>query len=403
MVRPPIHERRRVALYSHDTVGLGHLRRNLALASALAAGLIPVDVLLISGSREATAFAVPPGIDWVTLPALAKRDGRYGARTLAVPLQDLIDLRSSIITAALLAFDPDVLIVDKVARGVCDELEPALCRLRGGGRTRCVLGLRDVLDDMSSTVSEWQTSRTTEAISDLYDEVWVYGDPLVFDPLRECALPAAVTERTTFTGYLAHGRPAHGTPGAAPDAMPASPYALCMVGGGQDGLALAEAFCAAPFPPGTHGVIVAGPYMDRDDRQRLSLGAACRPDLTVLDFVVECERLIAGADAVVSMGGYNTVCEVLAAGTRAVVVPRVRPRAEQLVRAERLAQRGVIDMIHPDDLAPEGIGAWLASRSGEERAAGGPVDLHGLARIPGLVDRLLAARPAREELARAAG
>lgn len=81
----------------------------------------------------------------------------------------------------------------------------------------------------------------------------------------------------------------------------------------------------------------------------------------MLDFVVECERLIAGADAVVSMGGYNTVCEVLAAGTRAVVVPRVRPRAEQLVRAERLAQRGLIDMIHPDDLAPEGIGAWLAS------------------------------------------
>lgn len=403
MAQPRIHERRRVALYSHDTVGLGHLRRNLALASALAAGPIPVNVLLISGSREATAFAVPPGIDWVTLPALAKRNGRYGGRTLAVPLPELIDLRSSIITAALVAFDPDVLIVDKVARGVCGELEPALCRLRTAGRTRCVLGLRDVLDDMRSAMNDWQASRTTEAIVDLYDQVWVYGDPLVFDPLREYGLPAAVRERTTFTGYLAHGRPAHGRPGVAPGDMPASPYALCVVGGGQDGSALTESFAAAPFPPGIRGVVVAGPYMDEDDRQRLNSWAACRLDLTVLDFVVDCEGLIAGADAVVSMGGYNTVCELLAARTRAVVVPRVRPRAEQLVRAERLARRGLIDMIHPDDLTPEVIGDWLASGPGEKPATGRPVDLYGLTRIPGLVDRLLASHPARRELADAAG
>lgn len=399
---PPITGRRRVALYSHDTMGLGHLRRNLALAAALAAAPAAVDVLLISGSREATAFSVPPGVDWVTLPALAKRNGRYCARTLAASLPDMIDLRSSILTAALVAFDPDVLIVDKVPRGVCGELEPALCQLKRAGRTRLVLGLRDILDDPSSAVTDWQGSRTTEAIIDWYDEVWVYGDRSVFDPLREYALPPAVVKRTTFTGYLAHGRQHEGAAGVA-DGTPPPPYALCVVGGGQDGWALAEAFAASPLPEGTQGVIVAGPYMDPRDRERLGHAAASRPELTVLDFVVDCERLIDGAAAVVSMGGYNTVCEILAAGTRALLVPRVRPRTEQLVRAERLARRDLVDVMHPNDLTSGAIGDWLVHRPVKWRSTERAVDLGGLARIPWLVHRLLTPHRTRLELAGAAG
>ncbi len=395
-------ERRRVALYSHDTVGLGHLRRNLALASALVAGPVPVNVLLISGSREATAFAVPPGVDWVTLPALAKRDGRYGARTLDVALADVIELRTSVISAALLAFDPDVLIVDKVARGVCDELYPVLRRLRSRGRTRSVLGLRDVLDDVRSTAVDWASFRTTEAIAELYDEVWVYGDPSVFDPLVEYDLPAAVAERTTFTGYLGHHRRGPQGP-ATDDGEPPSPYALCMVGGGQDGVGLAEAFAAALLPPGIRGVVVTGPYMDDADRERLRATEASRPDLTVLDFVVDCERLIEGATAVVCMAGYNTICEVLAAGKPVLVVPRVWPRREQLLRAERLAGRDLVDMVDPADLTPDRIGAWLAAGPDAQRAPAAPVDLLGLSRIPYLVDRLLAGRPGQREVARVAG
>ena len=64
----------RVALYSHDTMGLGHMRRNLLIAGALAAGPTPAVILLIAGAREVHACGVPAGVDCLSLPALWKED-----------------------------------------------------------------------------------------------------------------------------------------------------------------------------------------------------------------------------------------------------------------------------------------------------------------------------------------
>ncbi|MGH9271797.1 MAG: glycosyltransferase family protein [Ilumatobacteraceae bacterium] len=389
MNEPDPDRRRRIALYSHDTVGLGHLRRNLAIASVLVQDSVPTDVLLISGSRESISFAVPDGIDFLTLPALAKRDGAYTPRTLAATLAEVVDLRSRIIAAALTSFEPDVLIVDKVARGVCGELDLAMRCL--AGRTRCVLGLRDVLDDVSTTRTEWLASGLSRVVAERYDAVWVYGDPTVFDLTVEYGWTARITERLTFTGYLAHGRPGSSTP--ADPATPQAPYVLCLVGGGQDGVALADAFTAERLPEGREGVVVTGPYMDPVQRGRLVERAARRRDLTVYEFVEGCAGLIAGADAVVSMGGYNTVCELLAAGSRPLIVPRVKPRTEQLIRAKRLAARGLVDVLHPDRLTSAALAGWLGGSGRTVVATGTPVDLCGLARIPGLVDRLLVSRP----------
>ncbi len=59
------------------------------------------------------------------------------------------------------------------------------------------------------------------------------------------------------------------------------------------------------------------------------------------------------ADVVVSMGGYNTICEILSLRKRAVIVPRIRPVCEQWIRAERMAARGLFRAIHPDRITPE--------------------------------------------------
>lgn len=394
--------RRRIALYSHDTVGLGHCRRNLAIASALIAGPVPVDVLLITGSRELTAFAVPPGIDCVVLPGLAKRDGAYGARTLGASLAEMIALRASIIDATLAIFDPDVLIVDKVARGACGELVPALRHLRAGGHTRVVLGLRDVLDTPPVAIREWRVSRTTEAVVELYDAVWVYGDKPLYDLVTEYHLPPAVADLVTFTGYLGHGRPrVQPRDPAAAASLPEPPYALCLVGGGQDGVVVAEAFAAARLPDGTRGLIVTGPYMKDGDRDRVRARVADHPGMAMVDFVDDCEGLVAGAQAIVTMGGYNTICEVLAAGKRPLVVPRVHPRTEQLVRAERLEARGLVDVCHPDAVTAEVLGAWLAGGGGTEPPSGPSVDLNGLARITDLVEQLLGSGPQQRALCHA--
>ncbi len=385
---------RRVALYSHDTQGLGHVRRNIALASALVDAEPHTDVLLLTGAPEATTLPLPPRTDVITLPTLRKdASGRYAARTLGAPLDELLALRSTMLTATLTGFAPDLLVVDKVARGVDGELDDALLRLRHSA-TRVVLGLREVLDTPEVVRREWQAGRTTEAVRELYDAVWVYGDRDVYDLVSDCRLPVDVVAKTSYTGYLGHGRGvgarlrSRPVPRVAP---PAGPYVLCLVGGGQDGLELADAFARAPLPHGHEGVVLTGPYLRREAREALRRAAAAAPGMSIVDFVPDAERFVAGAAAVVSMAGYNSVCELLAAGKRTLLVPRTTPRAEQLVRARSLARRGLVDVLDPELADPRRLAAWTAQAVLAGPPRGQPVDLGGLARVPLLADALLAA------------
>ncbi len=156
----------RVALYSHDTMGLGHMRRNLLLAQALRHSRLQAVVLLIAGAREASVLTGAAGVDCVALPSLRKDGtGQYHPRHLAVSLQELLALRAKIALAALEAFDPDVLIVDNVPRGALRELDPVLESLRARRRTRLVLGLRDVLDDPATLQGEWARAQNQTSIS----------------------------------------------------------------------------------------------------------------------------------------------------------------------------------------------------------------------------------------------
>lgn len=390
--------RRRIAFYSHDTQGLGHIRRNIALAGAIVAAEPRTDVLILTGAPQATSLPLPPNTEVVTVPTVAKDgNGGYAAGAFAMELGSLLTLRANLITTALQAFAPDVVVVDKVARGLDGELEPALTALRGlrghttGVRPRVVLGLRDILDDPLTAIREWRDSRTTRAIKDHYDEVWVYGDPDVVDIVAEYDLPDRVAAKIRYTGYLAEGRD-EGlvAPRDEPKRRPVPrPYVLCTVGGGQDGYETALAFARATYPHAHTGVIITGPYMQPSLRRRLSDIAASRTDLVVREFVTDSSRLIADASAVVSMGGYNSVCEVLAGDVPALVVPRVRPRQEQLVRADRLSALGLVDTQHPDEVDEDALSRWLA----EAVTAAGPrphgvVSLDGLRRIPSLVAEL---------------
>jgi predicted glycosyltransferase len=393
---PPPARPRRIALYSHDTMGLGHTRRNILIAAALVADNPETDVLLLTGAPEAIGLPLPPSTDVVTLPALRKHeDGHYSPRALSCSLEDLLRTRSAMIEGALSAFDPDLVIVDKVARGVEGELDAALTALRDRGRTRVVLGLRDVLDAPSVARQEWEQSRTTEALSEFYDAIWVYGDPDIFDPVLEYHLPAEVAGMLGYTGYLAGRRPAClriRNRVTSPPMPPGQPYALCLVGGGEDGQTLAGAFADARFPRGHRGVVLVGSHMPDPQKEALMRQAQHRGDLTVHDFVPGADDFIRQASAAVSMGGYNSVCELLAAGTPALVVPRVTPRAEQAVRADRLARAGWVDTIHPAEATPERLGQWLSEALRSPTRPRRALDRGGLERVPRLAEELLGDR-----------
>lgn len=386
---------RRVALYSHDSQGLGHVRRNSLIAAALVDARPDIDVLLLSGAPEVSALPLPPRTEVVKIPSLAKdRSGQYGARSLRCSLQELVEMRTAILTGALMSFAPDLLVVDKTPRGAFDELDAVLPVLRSRHGTRTVLGLRDVLDDAATTEREWQAARTSEAIRSLYDRVWVYGDPQLFDPAVEYGWPAETRRKVVYTGYLALDRErllpdvSEENTRAATLQPRRAPFVLGLVGGGQDGARVAHAFAEARYPTGHEGLLLTGPYAPQPLVEQLARTAADRPDLCVARIASNVPALVSLSAATVSMGGYNSACELMAGGRPALLVPRTHPRKEQAMRAARLAAHGLADVQDADDLTPDALSRWF-----ESAVARGTIphsiDLTGLRRLPELVDDVL--------------
>ncbi|PSR16942.1 glycosyltransferase [filamentous cyanobacterium CCP3] len=387
--------RSRIVLYSHDTMGLGHKRRNWLIAQALSTAGLEADILLISGMGEVSAVPMLAGVDTLTLPALSKTaDGQYQARRLNLKLQEVVRLRSQLILAAIKNFRPDLLIVDNVPRGAVRELDAALEYIRRHLPTRCVLGLRDILDSPAAVRHDWHRAENTAAIRRYYDTVWIYGDPAVFDARREYRFPADIVAKVRPLGYLDPRRRSPSTTAHTQIQQLGLPsngeLVLCQVGGGQDGASLAQAFAQATFPIGTLGVLLTGPFMPTEAQQRLYALAQGNPRLRLVDYLAEPTLLLAQASRVVAMGGYNTTCEILAYQTPALVVPRLSPRQEQWIRAERLRRHGIVDVLHPADLTAQAITEWL-HRPILAGPAGLDINLNGLDNLVVEVQRLMIA------------
>lgn len=378
----------RVVLYSHDSLGLGHLRRNLLIAAAFSQAKPNIQTLLISGTSIANAFRIPDSVDILSLPSLQKvENGRYEPKRLRIASDELTQFRTATILSAVQSFRPDLFIVDKVPRGVRRELDPILRHLRERTAATVILGLRDILDDAARVRSEWAKEENLEAIDEFYDGLWIYGDPAVYDPIREYRWSADVEEKSRFTGYLDRTKASESASADVEELLESlklkDGFNLCVVGGGADGFSLAEsAACADSGGSGT--LILTGPYMPAAQLSRLKKVTAERLDVTVIRFSNEPVHLLRRAGRVVSMGGYNTLLELVGLGKRPLVVPRVKPRTEQLIRATRFGRLGLVDVLHPRDLSPDALSEWFNSNVGGDGAPTGPpssLDLGGLPRI----------------------
>ena len=334
---------RRIMFYSHDTFGLGHLRRSRALASALTEGDNNTSAIILTGSPVAGRFTFPERVDHIRLPGVTKLpDGSYVSQTLGLDIDDTTSLRAGLIQTAIEQYEPDLLIVDKEPTGFRGELLPTLEWLRLRGRTRTVLGLRDVLDEPEVLATEWERKGALQAAEHLYDELWVYGVRDVYDPTEGLPLSEETRARMHWTGYLRR---------EVTDAaeIPKDPYVLITPGGGGDGAAMVSLVLSAyeqdpDLSP--NALLIYGPFLSGDVRDAFDARVAkLNGRVTAVGFDSRIESLFAGAEGVVSMGGYNTFCEVLSFDKRAVIVPRTVPRLEQWIRASRAEQLGLVRML----------------------------------------------------------
>lgn len=339
--------RSRVLIYSHDTFGLGHLRRSRAIANALVEERPGLSAIIVSGSPVIGSFEFGSGVDYVRVPGVTKLpDGDYRSLNLNLSIEDATRLREALILQTAESFGPDVLIVDKEPTGFRGEIVPALERLSAAG-CRIVLGVRDVMDEPSLLVPEWERKGATEALARFYDEIWIYGLAEIYRPLAALNLPPHLAANTVYTGYLRRELPLEPALKQYPD-ITREPFILVTTGGGGDGDDVIDWVISAYEADGgieLPALVAFGPFINRDRRRAFLERIDAHPKLDAIAFDTKLELLMSRAAAVVAMGGYNTFCEILSLDKPSLIVPRTRPRREQLIRAIEAERLGLLRML----------------------------------------------------------
>ena len=347
-----------ILMYSHDTYGLGHIRRTMAIASHLAGP--GVNVLILTGSPIVGRFSFPDQVDFVRIPGMIKKtNDEYLPLSIKINPQHAVEIRTNIITATAQTFRPHLFIVDKEPLGLKKEVLPTLQWLRRClPRTRTILGLRDIMDDAEIVRNDWKKKGVYQILDELYSEIWIYGNQDLYDPVTQYDIPGSVSRKMHFTGYIPRKIPGKDAVtrirkkyGIKSD----DKLVLVTTGGGGDGHAVMDHFLTmienTHHHPPFKSILITGPFMPKQEREDI-LSRARHLGIRTWEFYQRMEEIMAAADLVVTMGGYNTICEILSQGTISLVIPRETPRKEQLIRAQALHGQNLEDYIPWNAMTP---------------------------------------------------
>ncbi|MCC7046042.1 MAG: hypothetical protein IT562_04950, partial [Alphaproteobacteria bacterium] len=267
--------------------------------------------------------------------------------------------------------------------GLRGEVKDTLTMLKKRG-TPLVLGLRDVMDEPAQLAPEWERKNALPALRDLYDSIWVYGLPQLWDPLEGIDLPKSVKRKLTYTGYLPRTVPQAPLPRNRDLDQLDQPYLLVTPGGGGDGEELVDwvlrAYEGDPRMPHP-AMVVLGPFMPSEQQAEFLRRAQRLGNVHMTTFDARLEELMANAVGVVAMGGYNTFCEILSFDKRAIIVPRTAPRLEQFIRANRAQELGLVKMLINDGVRDARVMATALRHLPQQSLPSAVV-------VPGLLDGL---------------
>jgi predicted glycosyltransferase len=344
--------------YVQHLLGIGHLRRALRIVEALSR--YGVAVSLVSGGEPLPILKCGSSREIIQLPPIRARgaDFRELVDAAGRPIDDeLRGARRAALLAAFEAAQPDAVLIEAFPfsrRAFRFELGPLVdAAWSRQPRPLVLCSLRDIV------VVRNDAERYREIVDLVrtgFDYVLVHGDP-AFIPL-DVSFPAAseISDRLIYTGYIGatdrSGRVAD-VPGR--DEIVGADEVVVSVGGGAvGGVLLSTAIeshrqgCLAELT----WRFLAGPNLPELEFRGL---AECLPERSILErFRPDFPQILRRCRVSVSQAGYNTILDVLAARATAVVVPFAAEReTEQGLRAQRLAARGVFELVHEHELSPE--------------------------------------------------
>lgn len=375
----------RVFFYVQHLLGIGHLARASRVAEALRqAGFA---VTLVTGGAPVKGFP-GPGIEHVALPpvvaatqgfsALADLDGK--------PVDaDFERNRTGMLLDAFEKVQPDVVIIEAFPFGrrqMRFELLPLINAVEAA-RPRPLLfsSIRDILQENRKPGRDRET---VDLVLAHFDGVLVHGDPAFVRLEDTFALAAEIKDRVHYTGLV-----------APPAPVPAGDHydIVISAGGGAVGAALIEASLDARALLGDKSpwCVITGPNLPQADYDRIAGRAGgC---VTLFRFRPDFPALLPNAQLSVSQAGYNTVCDILQARCRSLLVPfAAGGETEQSKRASKLQALGLAQVVPEERLSGETMAGAIAAARALVFPPDLPVLLNGAAETASFIRRRLEAR-----------
>ncbi|MEI4488541.1 glycosyltransferase [Frigidibacter sp. MR17.14] len=332
----------RVMFYVQHLLGIGHLARASRICAALkAAG---AEVTVVTGGLPVPGFP-PEGLDHVALPPLATAGEGFsgladGAGAPVTPAY--LDARRDALLAAFARLRPEVVVTEAFPFGrrqVRFEMLPLIAAIEAAHpRPALVASVRDILQ---SKVKPGRNEETVALVQAHYDRVLVHGDPAFVTLGDTFPLADQIADRVSYTGLV-----------AAPPPLPSDDRfdVVVSAGGGAVGgaLSLAALAAAAELPGLARWAVITGPNLPEAEAAAVADAAAGLPEgrVSLFRFRPDFPALLAAARLSVSQAGYNTVCDILQARCRAVLVPfAAGGETEQTLRAGHLQAAGRATML----------------------------------------------------------
>jgi predicted glycosyltransferase len=360
----------RIAIYSQDGFGLGHMQRTASIAWEIYRLRPEASILTFSDSQLGQFFPISPHHDYIKLPSIAKESpGNWKATHLRMSFTEILQLRQELLCNVLLNFAPNIFLVDHMPHGAMGELLPALEAMdRVGMQVQNVLGLRDVLDSPEVTINRWQVEGAYDVIERYYARILVFGMQDVYDVAEKYQLPEGAVKKLFYCGYVSNldnERNAYNIRARYLAGNPADTRLIAvMAGGGADAYSmmstLIEALPKVLEEQPCSVAVITGPFMPVELIADLERRAGRLP-IQMLDSVHDSLSYISAADLVIAMAGYNTSVEILRMKTPAILIPRAGPSAEQRTRARLFAEKHWVDIIDPDELTPQNLAQCISS------------------------------------------
>lgn len=332
----------KVLFYVQHLLGIGHIARASRIASAMKDD--GFDMTVITGGLPVPGFPAD-GIPAIALPPVVASNAGFSglADEKGQPADEVfLTQRRDELLEIFYRVKPDMVIIEAFPFGrrqMRFELIPLIEAIENSTpRPKLITSVRDIVQQRTKP---GRNEETVALVKAHFDYVLVHGDENFVPLSYSFPLVDEIADRVVHTGLV-----------AAPPA-PAIPEQFDIVvsaGGGAVGAALVSAAIGASRQhEGKSWCVIAGPNLPEADFQKLLQDSP--PNVEVVRFRKDFPSLLRGARVSISQAGYNTVCDLLQARCRAILVPFTQGgETEQTVRAERLEEMGLAIVIPEDRL-----------------------------------------------------